>query len=141
RAGGAAPVGPGSPPPLRRAGSAAPPVGAPPLRLRGTFAGAAVDVTLAARFIDDRHLDVAWKGGRAAGLPGDDGAFQGDAIVEVTSAIDGEVHAAPPRRVRLDVFSRLVPAIASVDAAGVIYVNEPIAVTGESVRLGAHGAG
>ncbi|HKA91094.1 MAG TPA: hypothetical protein VKE22_25705 [Haliangiales bacterium] len=112
------------------------PFGDTRLRLRGTFAGAAVDVTLAARFIDDRHLDVAWKGGRAAGLPGDDGAFQGDAIVEVTSAIDGEVHAAQPRRVRLDVFSRLVPAIASVDAAGVIYVNEPIAVTGEGFLLG-----
>src|SRR5262249_57965289 len=82
------------------------------------------------------HRAVEWTGGGAAGRPAEDGAFQGDATVEVTSAIDGGVHPAQPPRVRLDVFSRLVPAIAWVDAAGVIYVNEPIAVTGEGFLLG-----
>jgi hypothetical protein len=112
------------------------PYGDTRLRLRGTFGDAAVDVVLAPRFVDCQHLEVAWTGGRAAGLPGDDGAFAGDAIVEVTSAIDGAVHAAAPFPVAVDVFSELTPALAAVDAAGLIYVNEPIAVTGEGFLLG-----
>lgn len=64
------------------------PFGDTRLRLRGTFGGTRVDVTLAPRFVDYRHLDLPWPGGRAAGLPGEDGVCQGDAIVEVTSAID-----------------------------------------------------
>lgn len=105
------------------------------LRLRGRFGGASVDVALSATFIDYDEMWVSWPGGRAAGLPGDAGVFDGEAIVEVDSSLDGARHESEPLSLRLDVASALEPRLLSLHQ-GVIFVNEPIVVEGDGFLLG-----
>jgi hypothetical protein len=105
------------------------------LRLRGSFGGAAVDLTLPATFDDYQHLHAAWRGGRMSGLSGDNGSFDGMASVEVTSTIDKNVHASNSVHVAIQVAAALAPSLDALDD-GVIYVNQPIPVTGSGLLLG-----
>ncbi len=109
------------------------------LRLRGTFgdlaAAVTVDVTLPARFVGYGELRVAWQGGAAAGLPAPEGTFRGEALLEVDSTVDGEVHASAPVPLTLDVRAQLTPRVDSVQT-GVIFVNDPIVVEGDGFLLG-----
>jgi hypothetical protein len=109
--------------------------GATRLRLEGTFRNEVIDLTLAARFVDYQRLEIRWDGGSSMGLPFDSGTFQGDATVEVISAVDGDLYASRSVPVELRVAPELAPRLDSV-ATGVIFVNEPIAVEGAGFLLG-----
>jgi hypothetical protein len=109
--------------------------GASVLRLRGTFGGQPVDLTLPLTFVDYQHMTIAWTGGHAMGLPGDGGTFSGMATVEVDSTIDAAKHVSTPLAVMLDVEASLTPRLDTV-ATGTIYVNDPIEVSGDGFLLG-----
>jgi hypothetical protein len=105
------------------------------LRLTGTFDGSPIDVTLPVEFIDYGRMELAWPGGAGAGLPSDDGTFDGDATIEVDSMIDGETHTSAPLAVSIDVRSQLEPRLDLLQT-GVIFVNDPIVVEGDGFLLG-----
>jgi hypothetical protein len=110
-------------------------IGQTRVRLRGTFGGQAVDVSLTARFVDYTHLAADFGGGRAAGLPGDDGAFDGQATVEIANVVDGLTHTSAPLGLSLDVHASLTPQLGSL-ATGVVFVNDPIPIEGAGLLLG-----
>jgi hypothetical protein len=112
------------------------PFGASRLRLAGTFEGQAVDVRLPLRFVDYDRMDVDWGGARAAGFPADAGSFDGEASVEVESTVDGRTYRSPARAVRLTLAPTMTPALDRHGAGGLIFVNEPISVTGGGLLLG-----
>jgi hypothetical protein len=109
--------------------------GASALRMKGSFAGATIDLAVPLGFTDYQHLGADWKGARAAGLPADMGTFDGMLSVEVRSTIDGRVHTSNAVRATLDVAPMLAPRLDNL-GAGVIYVNQPIDVVGGGLLLG-----
>jgi len=106
------------------------------LRLAGTFGGAAVDVRLPLRFADYERMELAWTGARAAGFPADAGTFAGEATVEVVSAVDGRTYRSTARTVTLTLAPTLTPALDRLTVGGLIFVNEPVAVSGSGLLLG-----
>jgi hypothetical protein len=119
--------------------------GATRLRLRGRFTPAAggardVDVVSPVRFVDYGRLELAVDGKLIGLFPAPEGRFEGDAIVEVDSTIDYGLHASAPKRVALELHERLEPELDALDETAVIYVNEPIEVSGAGfLRGGAEG--
>jgi hypothetical protein len=109
--------------------------GASVLHLSGAFGGAQVDLRVPLVFADYQTLTAAWKGGKLAGFPADDGSFDGQAAVEVTSTVDHAVHASPALRLRLTVAHDLAPTLQPL-TGGIIYVNQSIAVSGAGLLLG-----
>lgn len=110
------------------------PWGTTRLRLRGSHAGAEVDVAVAARFVDFDRLEVV-ADDLFAGLGGA-GQFEGEAIVEVESGVDGETYATDPLIIDLSLRDQLQPQLDSVQTGGLIFVNDPIAVQGSGLLLG-----
>jgi hypothetical protein len=110
-------------------------IGQTRLRLRGSFGGQAVDVTLPARFVDYTHCEVDFEGGAAAGLPGDEGAFDGEATIEILNSADGLTHASAPLSLSLDLRAALTPRLDLV-STGPIFVNDAIPVEGDGFLLG-----
>ncbi|MBI5532977.1 MAG: hypothetical protein HY898_09695 [Deltaproteobacteria bacterium] len=106
------------------------------LRLRGSFAGLAADVTLPAKFSDYNRMEIHWPGGTKAGLPTDDGSLAGEAYIEVDSVIDGQKHVSPPFSVSLTIASSLPPNLALLSVGSIGFVNEPITVQGNGFLLG-----
>jgi hypothetical protein len=109
--------------------------GASRLHLVGDFDGTPVDLTIPADFVDYGRLEIAWPGGLAAGLPGDGGTFVGDALVEVLSNVDDQLHSSAPLSVTLSVAMQLTPRVDLLQT-GVIFVNDPIVVEGDGFLLG-----
>jgi hypothetical protein len=106
------------------------------LHLVGTMGDAPVDVRLPLRFVDYMRLELAFGGGRAAGLPADAGTFRGDASVEVESTVDGRTYRSAALPVELSVATELVPSLRTLAGGPVIFVNEPLQVTGSGLLLG-----
>lgn len=110
------------------------PWGTTRLRLRGSHGGAEVDVAVAADFVDFDRLEV-----RADDLfasLGAEGDFEGEAIVEVESGVDGEIYATIPLFTTLSLREQLDPQLDSVQSGGLIFVNDPIEVSGSGLLLG-----
>ncbi|MBI5477705.1 MAG: hypothetical protein HY906_02550 [Deltaproteobacteria bacterium] len=110
-------------------------IGQTRVRLRGTFAGQSVDVSLPARFVDYTHAEADFGGGVAAGLPADEGAFDGEATVEIDNVVDGLTHASPPLSLSLDLRAALTPRLDLV-STGPIFVNDLVPVEGDGFLLG-----
>lgn len=108
------------------------------LRLRGTSGGGAVDVRLAATFVDYDHMTAAIDISTIDALGGGGGLvrFSGDAVMEVVSAVDGETYTSAPLALTLDVAAELTPEITTVQTGGVIFVNDAIEVRGRGLLLG-----
>ncbi|HEY3353199.1 MAG TPA: hypothetical protein VGQ83_08135 [Polyangia bacterium] len=105
------------------------------LVLKGTFAGRAAELTLPVRFVDYARLEAMFPGGLTAGLPANEGTFEGEAHLEIDNAVDSLTHVSAPLPVSLEVHPDLTPRLDDV-ATGVIYVNDDIAVTGAGFLLG-----
>jgi hypothetical protein len=105
------------------------------LRLRGTLGGAGVDVVLPAEFVDYDRLEVRWPGGEAAGLPSEEGRFEGVAAVEAHSSLDGLDHRSRALPVTLEVRRLLAPRLDAVESAA-SFVNDPVGLAGDGFLLG-----
>ncbi len=113
--------------------------GASVLRLRGQSAGRAVDVTVAARFVDYDHMTAETDAGVIAELGGAADRvvrFSGEAVLEVVSAVDGKTYASAPLALTLDVAAELTPEITTVQTGGVLFVNDAVQVDGRGLLLG-----
>lgn len=105
------------------------------LRIVGDMNGAAVDITLAARFVDYDEMEVFWPGGAALGLPVLEGLLSGQATIEGNNALDGLRHFSPPLTVALDVREALAPRLDAIQNE-VIFINDPIVAQGGDFLLG-----
>lgn len=108
------------------------------LRLSGTSGGRSVDVRLPAAFVDYDHMTADVDAGtiEALGAAGGLVRFDGEAVVEVVSAVDGETYASAPLALDLDVAAELTPEISSVQTGGVLFVNDAVEVNGRGLLLG-----
>ncbi len=104
------------------------------LRLVGNFDGSAVDVRLPAHFVDFNTMTVP--ADAQVFLDFGDGTFSGEATMEVLSSVDGELYTSNAVQVTLEFARQLAPAMATLQDAGLIFVNEAIAVTGSGLLLG-----
>ncbi len=98
-----------------------------------------IDVRVPARFVDYDHLAVDVDQGfiTALGLDGTDGGgFNGEVTVEVDSSVDHGLHVTDPLVASLDIHDQLTPVLDSAQTGGVIFVNDPIVVSGSGLLLG-----
>jgi len=109
--------------------------GSTTLHLDGIFGGATVTMTLPARFVDYDRMEVDWPGALAAGLPAEEGQFQGSAFVAAQSSLDGLKHLSSSAPVMLDIRGQLQPRLDALDN-GVAFVNDLIVAYGEGFLLG-----
>ncbi|HEX9100683.1 MAG TPA: hypothetical protein VF997_00700, partial [Polyangia bacterium] len=112
------------------------------LVLRGTFTptgGSAqpISATLPATEVDDTHAFAVAAGG-AWPLPPGAGRFDGTAVAQSLSALDGSVRESPVVDVGFDVADTLVPHLSSLTAGtgGSVHVNDPIVLGGDGFLLG-----
>jgi hypothetical protein len=92
------------------------------------------DLAFPATFVDDAHLAVAIDPQWIA-QHGGDRDVDGDATVEVVSAVDQQTYTSPPLHVTLHFRAQLTPA-ATVAPGSVVFVNDAIALTGSGLLLG-----
>jgi hypothetical protein len=112
------------------------------LVLRGRFtpsAGAAqsVELTLPATEIDDGHA-YAVASGAAWALPAASGRFDGSAVAQSISALDGALHESAAQPVAFDVAATLAPHLSSLVAgdAGALHINDLVVLDGDGFLLG-----
>jgi hypothetical protein len=112
--------------------------GAMKLALRGEVGNARVELELPLAFVDERHLQVTWPGGRAAGLPLDTGSFSGEARLVVIARADGSRHESAPLPLELDFAAQLAPTASSVQGedAFTAYAWDRFTVHGSGLLLG-----
>ena len=110
------------------------------LVLRGTFTpagGAAADVelTLAATQVDDGHAFAVASG--PAWTLGANGRFDGSAVAQSLSSLDGGLRESAPQPVAFDVADTLQPRVSSLDVAAHanLHVNDPVVLHGEGFLL------
>jgi hypothetical protein len=115
------------------------PWGASQLRLRGRVDGDPIDVRLAARYVDERRLEVDVDDEGFALLGGDDGRFEGSAVVEVRSAVDGFTYVSRPVEAGFDLRRFLRPQVDHIQNGGVIFPNEPLQFAGDNLLLRGEG--
>ena len=112
------------------------------LVLRGDFtpaggAAQAVELTLAATQVDDAHAYAVAAGGAWA-LPAASGHFEGHAVAQSVSALDGSVRESPAQTVAFDVADSIQPHVSSL-AIGVgdtLHINDLVVLTGDGFLLG-----
>jgi hypothetical protein len=111
------------------------------LVLNGTFtpsSGSAQPfaATLPATEVDDTHA-FAVAAGSAWTLSGA-GRFDGTALAQSVSALDGTVHESPAQPVGFDVADTLEPHLVSLAAgkSGALHINDPVVLTGDGFLLG-----
>jgi hypothetical protein len=94
-----------------------------------------VHAELPATFVDGGHLTVDAQAGAWSALGGEEGRLDGSFAVAVDSAIDHHRHSSPALKATLQLAASLTPRL---DAAGggALYVNSPIALTGDGFLLG-----
>jgi hypothetical protein len=109
--------------------------GASRLRLAGTLEGARVEVAIALSFVDYDRMEGTWPDALSLGLPRADGAFQGQAIVEADSSLDGLTHRSAPLPTSLTLASELVPRLDMLQNE-VLFVNDPVVAHGDGFLLG-----
>lgn len=109
-------------------------VGPARLVLKGDFAGTQTEVVLPATYESDTEFHVTWPGASESGLSVTDGTFQGQAVVAIDED-DGKTHVSVALPIELDFAQSIVPSVEDV-AQGLIFVNDPIEVRGDSFLLG-----
>ena len=105
------------------------------LHLTGDSGGKSLDVRWPATFVDFNTMHVAIDAAKVAdaGVASD---FHGTAKIEITSTTNDETYASEGITVDLAFRDKLIPAAASFDSTGVIFVNDQIQVDGEGFLLG-----
>lgn len=105
------------------------------LHLTGDSGGKDLDVRWPATFVDFNTMHVAIDAAKVAdaGVAAD---FHGTAKIEITSTTNDETYASEGITVDLAFRDKLIPAAASFDSTGVIFVNDQIQVDGEGFLLG-----
>ncbi|MCG8425022.1 MAG: hypothetical protein MJE77_44640 [Proteobacteria bacterium] len=112
------------------------------LRLRGVYRPDVlsefdVDVALTAEFIDFNQLNASAGSVFFAALENLTGVFDGEAVVEVLSAVNGRTYTTAPLPVEIKVSSELPPRLDRVETHGdLIFVNDRIEVSGDGLLLG-----
>jgi hypothetical protein len=115
------------------------PWGASQLRLRGRVDGDPIDVRLTARYVDERRLEVDVDDEGFELLGGDDGRFEGSAVIEVRSAVDGFTYVSRPVEAGFDLRRFLRPQVDHIQDGGVIFPNEPLQFVGDNLLLRGEG--
>jgi hypothetical protein len=116
------------------------PFGDTALVLRGSFDDGGgdreVEVRVPLRFVDFERMEAEIGEGVFAQLRARTGDFHGDATIEVESKVDGLTHASRTIGVTLGLRTTLTPALATIPAEDVLFVNDRIALTGDGLLLG-----
>ncbi|HEY1586193.1 MAG TPA: hypothetical protein VGH63_10940, partial [Polyangia bacterium] len=112
------------------------------LVLAGTFTptgdtAQAFSATLPATQVDDTHA-YAVAAGAAWALPPGAGRFEGTAVAQSISALDGSVRESPLRSVAFDCADTLQPHVTSLTAGsgGNLHVNDLVVLSGDGFLLG-----
>ncbi len=112
------------------------------LVLRGTFTptgGSAQPfaATLPATEVDDAHA-FAVAAGSGWSLPSGSGHFDGTAVAQSVSALDGTVYASAAQPVAFDSADAIAPTLTSLvaGASGNVHINDPIVLVGDGFLLG-----
>jgi hypothetical protein len=116
------------------------PWGASRLRLRGQADGEDIDVRLPAEFVSYEQLQVSVDDAAFDLLGGRSSWFQGQAFVEVQSAVDGALYASAPIDIAFEIRSSLEPVVERLQSEGVVFANEPIVVEGDGLLLPGEGS-
>ena len=98
------------------------------------LSGSGVDVRWPATFVDFDTMTVAIDAAMVSDVG--IGAFQGTAVVEVLAVTDGETYESAPITVDLKFTDKLDPTVMSIDASGVIFVNDQLQIVGDGFLLG-----
>ena len=104
------------------------------LHLVGTGASEGTALRLPARFVDFGTLTVAIDAATVAAAGDTD--FRGTARVDVVAASDGETYSTGELPVELAFRAALAPAPTSIQASGVIFVNDQLVVQGDGFLIG-----
>lgn len=116
------------------------PWGITDLVLTGRFTSAGqsrdVRVRLPARFVDFEHVTVETEPALVDQLGSADGDFTGTGVIEVASAIDGQVHASRALSLSLSLRTQLDPELIDVGQPSIVFVNDEIDVAGSGMLLG-----
>jgi hypothetical protein len=105
----------------------------------GEEESAPLDVRLAAHYVDARTLEAVVDAHAFAALGGDGASFAGTAEIEVRSAVDQRVYHTTLLDTSFVLRERLSPRIDSLLQVGVIFPNEPLALTGSGLLLRGEG--
>ncbi len=98
-------------------------------------------VRLPARFVDFTRMEVDLDRKAIALISdGDAAVFEGTARLEVISTVDGRLYRSRDTQVEFDVAKTLQPELTLLTPSSVIFPNEPLAVAGDGLLLGAEGS-
>jgi hypothetical protein len=111
------------------------PWGTSRLRLTGTHGGAALDLPISAQFADFNRLEIPVDAAFFDAFGGE-GDFDGSAVVEVDSPVDGLLHTSNSIPVTLSLRQQLTPTVSQVASGSMIFVNDKIEITGDGFLLG-----
>ena len=111
------------------------PWGTTRLRLTGTHSGASIDLPIAATFADFNRLEVPVDAAFFDAFGGE-GDFEGSAVVEVDSPVDGTIHESNSISLTLALRQQLTPTVSQVATGSMIFVNDKIEVSGDGFLLG-----
>ena len=115
------------------------PWGSSRLRLQGDSNGNAIDIELAAEFVDFQRLDVLIGEADFEEFGTVPALFDGWATVLVDSAVDGKTYRSRPIEVDFEVSRYLDPDLKLLSTDGVIFPNEPLQLAGTGLLLGDEG--
>ena len=106
------------------------------LALSGEIDGVDVELRLPATFVDFQRLEVPVDASAFAEFGTDAGHFEGDAVVEVESAVDGRLYRSSDIDVDIDIARHLQPALVLQSGGGIIFPNDALGVQGDGLLLG-----
>jgi hypothetical protein len=109
------------------------------LVLRGSFTPTGgdtkpVEVTLGGQMVDETHAFAVANGAWDAAFGTAEGHFDGQAVAQSISALDGTAHESPAFHAAFEVARTLQPRMTSV-AGGSVHVNDGIVLTGDGFLL------
>ena len=111
------------------------PWGTTRLRLTGTHSGATIDLPIGADFADFTRLEIPVDAAFFDAFGGE-GDFEGSAVVEVDSSVDGTTHTSNTISLTLALREQLTPTVSQVATGSMIFVNDKIEVSGDGFLLG-----
>ena len=109
--------------------------GAATVHLTGTAGGQTIDARWPATFVDFNTMHVTIDSTRIDEMGGDVD-FRGQARIDVIAASDGDTYSTEAISVELQFRNKLTPAPTTINAEGVIFVNDEIVVEGDGFLLG-----
>jgi len=97
------------------------------------------ELRLPLRYVDPHTLELAVDAATFEALGGDGAELDANASVEVLSAVDDRIYRTGGIDVQLALVAALDPRIDQIQAGGVIFPNEPLAVVGSGLLLEGEG--